>query len=56
MLNDFEQDTVKDVLEGWELIEFLQIDIEDVLRIALDNDWINVDNVEDLLEFIGLKE
>lgn len=56
MLNDFEQATVKDALEGWELIEFLQIDIEDVLRVALDNDWVNEDNIEDLLEFLRIKE
>lgn len=46
---------ITDRLEGWELVEFLQINIEEVLASALDNDWINEDNVEDLMEFIGVK-
>lgn len=46
---------ITDRLEGWELVEFLQIDIEDILAAALDNDWINDDNVEDLVEFAGIK-
>lgn len=46
---------ITDRLEGWELVEFLQIDIEDILASALDNDWINDDNVEDLVEFAGIK-
>ena len=46
---------ITDRLEGWELVEFLQIDIEEVLSSALDNDWINEENVEDLLEFAGVK-
>lgn len=46
---------ITDRLEGWELVEFLQINIEEVLASALDNDWINEDNVEDLMEFVGVK-
>lgn len=44
-----------DRLEGYELVEFLQIDTEQVLLAALENDWINEDNIEDLLDFVGLK-
>ena len=47
---------ITDRLEGWELVEFLQIDIEEILASALDNDWINDDNIDDLLDFVGLKE
>lgn len=47
---------VTDRLEGWELIEFLQVSIEEVLASALDNDWINEENVEDVLEFAGLRK
>lgn len=46
---------ITDRLEGWELVEFLQIGIEDILAAALDNDWINDDNVEDFVEFAGIK-
>ena len=46
---------ITDRLEGWELVEFLQIGIEDILAAALDNDWINDDNIEDFLEFTGVK-
>jgi hypothetical protein len=55
MLTDFEIETVKDRLEGWELVEFLQVPIFEVLMAALDNDWINEDNIEDFLDFVGLK-
>jgi len=46
---------ITDRLEGWELVEFLQIDIEEVLASALDNDWINEENIDDLLDFVGIK-
>ena len=46
---------ITDRLEGWELVDFLGVDIEEVLASALDNDWVNDENVDDLLEFIGLK-
>ena len=55
VLEEFVQDVIKDRLEGWELVEFLQIPIEQVLLAALDNDWIDEDNVYDLLEEVGLK-
>ena len=41
VLEEFEQDIIKDRLEGWELVEFLQIPIEQVLLAALENDWID---------------
>ncbi len=55
-LEEFEQDAIKDRLEGWELVEFLQIPIEQVLLAALENDWIDDDNIEDLLDFVGVKQ
>ena len=54
-LTEQELYAITDRLEGWELVEFLQIGIEEVLASALDNDWINEENVEDLLEFAGVK-
>lgn len=55
MLNDFEQDVIKDRLEGWELVEFLQVPIDQVLLAALENGWIDEETVEDVLEFAGVK-
>lgn len=55
MLKDFEQEAVNDRLEGWELVEFLQVPIEQVLIAALDNDWITEENLDDLLDFVGVK-
>lgn len=56
VLEEFEQDIIKDRLEGWELVEFLQIPIEQVLLAALENDWIDEENVDDVFEFVGIKE
>lgn len=56
MLTEFEENTIIDRLEGWELVEFLQVPIEDIIRAAIDNDWINDENEEDVLEFVGLKQ
>lgn len=55
-LEEFEQDAIKDRLEGWELVEFLQIPIEQVLLAALENDWINDENIEDVQELVGLRK
>lgn len=55
-LGDFILDAIRDRLEGWELVEFLQIPIDEVLDAAIDNDWIDEDNIEDLLDFTGIKE
>lgn len=55
MLNEFEEQAVMDRLEGWELVEFLQIPIEDILTAAHDYGWINEENISDLLEFTGMK-
>lgn len=49
LLTDEQEDALKDALEGWELIELLNIPISDVLAAAIDNGWINEDNVEDVL-------
>jgi hypothetical protein len=55
MLTQYEQEAITDRLEGWELVEFLQVPIEQILLAALDNDWITEDNLDDLLDFVGLK-
>jgi len=55
LLNSSEFYAITDSLEGWELIEFLQVSIEEILASALDNDWLNEDNVEDVLELIKYK-
>jgi hypothetical protein len=55
-LSEEEFYAITDRLEGWELVEFLQVNIEEVLASALDNDWINDENAEDLLEFAGLRK
>jgi len=49
LLTDEQEDALKDALEGWELIELLNISISDVLAAAIDNGWINEDNVDDVL-------
>lgn len=54
-LDRFTQDVIEDRLEGWELIEFLQIPIDQILLAALENDWIDEDNLDDVREFVGLK-
>lgn len=56
MLKEFEKDALMDRLEGWELVDFLQVPIEQALLAALENDWINEENTGDLLEFIGVKQ
>jgi hypothetical protein len=55
VLGEFEQTTITDRLEGWELVEFLQVPIEQILLAALESDWINEDNVEDVLDWIGIR-
>lgn len=52
----FEYKAIVDRLEGWELVEFLQIPIEAILNAAIEFDWIDEENIEDLLEFVGIKE
>lgn len=51
-----EMEIIIDRLEGWELVEFLQVPIEEVLSTALENTWINSSNLDDVLELAGLKE
>lgn len=50
-----EEQAIKDRLEGWELVDFLQVPIEKVLEAAIENDWIDEENLADLLDFIGLR-
>lgn len=52
-LEDFVKKAIEDRYVGWELIEFLDVSIEEVLSAALDNEWINDDNVAELLESMG---
>lgn len=54
-LEEFIQNAVQDRLEGWELVEFLQVPIENVLAAAMENDWIDEENLEELLDFAGIK-
>lgn len=56
MLKEYEQGAITDRLEGWELVEFLQIPIETILNAALEYDWINEENIEDVLELVGLRD
>jgi hypothetical protein len=53
-LEEFVKDIITDRLEGWELVEFLQIPVDQILLAALENDWINEDNIEELLDFVGM--
>lgn len=54
-MEEFDQDAIRDRLEGWELVEFLQIPIETILNAALEFDWINEENVLEVLELTGLR-
>jgi len=56
MLTSFERKAAEDRLEGWELVEFLQVPIEAILNACEDNDWINEDNIKDVQELIGIKQ
>lgn len=50
-----EEQAIRDRLEGWELVDFLQVPIEKVLEAAIENDWIDEENLADLLDFIDLR-
>lgn len=54
-LTELEENVIRDRLEGWELVEFLQVPVDLVLQAALENDWIDEENIEDVKEFIGLR-
>jgi hypothetical protein len=55
-LSEFEENAITDRLEGWELVEFLQIPVGHILLACLENDWINEDNYADVLELVGVKQ
>ena len=55
-MNEFEQAACIDKLHGWELIDFLEVSIEDVLVFCLDSGHINDDNITELLQYIGVTE
>lgn len=54
-LDKFIRNVIEDRLTGWELVEFLDIDIEEVLEVALEEEWINEENVKELLEHVGFE-
>ena len=56
MLNEAQRQSLIDRFESWELAEFLQVSTEDFLAAADDSDWINEDNIEDLLDYADLRE
>lgn len=49
------REVIQDRFEGWELVEFLQISTEDILDAMKEFGWVDYDNVDDLLDFIGVK-
>lgn len=51
-LNEDTRDAIIDRLEGWELVDFLQIPIEAVIE-AFEN-YI-LENIEDVEDFVGLR-
>lgn len=51
-MDDFLKNVIKDRLTGWELVEFLDVDISEVLEAALVNEWINEDNYDELMEHV----
>lgn len=53
MLGPELKDILADRLEGWELVEFLQIPVQDVIEIFEDE---ILANLEDVKEFAGLRE
>jgi len=52
MLNKELKNILADRLEGWELVDFLQIDIDTVIDAFEDE---IEENLEDVLEFAGIK-
>jgi hypothetical protein len=50
------REQIVDRFEGWELIEFLQISAEDVLDAIKEFGWVDYDNVDDVLDFIGVRD
>ena len=55
-LDDEEWMAISDRLEGWELVEFLQVSITDILIAATEYDWLDNEKLEEVLELIGLIE
>lgn len=51
-LDDELKNHICDALEGFELVEYLDISIEDIVELFEDE---ILENLEDVLEFIGLK-
>ena len=45
---------ILDGIEGYELVQFLDIPIEDVLFACLDNDWISEEQELELRDDLGL--
>lgn len=47
------REALEDRFEAFELAEFLRVDVSEFLLACEDYDWINEDNLEELLEFAG---
>lgn len=56
MLRDYQIKALIDRFEGWEVVEMLDVSTEDVVMAALRNDWINEENVHELLELARIDE
>lgn len=53
ILDEEERARVCDRLEGWELVEFLQVPIEEVLTSALQEGWITEESCEEVMDYVG---
>lgn len=50
------REALKDRFEAFELAEYLDVEVGEFLLAAEEYDWINEDNLDDLLEFAGIIE
>lgn len=56
MLDEYQEGIIAERFTSAELADFLQINSLEFVLAALDEGWINDDNIEDLLEFADLRE
>jgi hypothetical protein len=54
ILTAFDIDAIESRFDGWELVEFLQVPIDQIIQAALENEWINDDNISELRDFAGI--
>lgn len=50
-LDDSLKNALCDRLEGWELVEFLNIAIEDIVELLEEEILANIDDVEDFIDY-----